>query len=224
MDGVIVAATVVIALSALASLWLNWRLTEDNRALRKAGTEPEIVAYLGLDPTIPSLINLVLENVGQGPACDVEFFVDAEPEDFSERDVRLVMARSRQRVGLLPQGQRIERMMAPGWDLMSEDNPLPPFRVELSYANLRGTRFGPVVSDDLDVSQFEGALAGTPPDERVADAVEKIEKHLEHFGSGFKRLHVETITAEERRKQDEERRARWDQQVEAVEAAQDEAS
>ena len=44
MDWVIVAATVVIAISACASLWLNWRLSEDNRALRKAETEPEVVA------------------------------------------------------------------------------------------------------------------------------------------------------------------------------------
>ena len=49
MDWVIVAATVTIACSALASLWLTWRLSQDNRALRRAGTEPEVVAYLGLD-------------------------------------------------------------------------------------------------------------------------------------------------------------------------------
>ena len=55
MDWVIVAATVVIAFSALASLWLNWRLTQDNRALRKAGSEPEVVAYLGLDERYPSV-------------------------------------------------------------------------------------------------------------------------------------------------------------------------
>ena len=224
MDWVIVAATVVIAVSALASLGVTWRLSEDNRALRKAGTEPEVVAYLGLDPTAPSLINLVLENVGQGPACDVEFFVDAEPEDFSERGVRFVTARSRQRVGLLPQGQRIERMMAPGWDLMKEDNPLPPFRVELTYANLRGTRFGPLVSEHLDVSQFEGALADRPPDERVADAVEKIEKHLGHFGSGFKRLRVETITTADRQKRDAQRRAQWDREAAAVDEEEDETS
>ena len=223
MDWVIVAATVVIAVSALASLGVTWRLSEDNRALRKAGTEPEVVAYLGLDPTAPSLINLVLENVGQGPACDVEFFVDADPDEFSERGVRLVTARNTQRVGLLPQGQHIERMMAPGWDLMSEDNPLPPFRVELSYANLRGTRVGPVVSADLDVSQFEGALAGNPPDERVADALEKIEKHLDHFSTGFNRLHVETITTAEQQAADEEHRARRKERS-AAKAEEEEAS
>ena len=224
MDWEIVAATVVIAHSALASLGVTWRLSEDNRALRKAGTEPEVVAYLDLDRTAPSLINLVLEYVGQGPACDVEFFVDAEPEDFSERGVRFVTARSNQSVGLLPQGQRIDRMLAPGWDLMSEVNPLPPFRVELSYANLRGTRIGPLVYDDLDVSQFEGALAGKPPDERVADAVEKIEKHLGHFGSDFKRLRLETITTAERQKRDAERRAQRDREAAAAEGAEEEAS
>lgn len=213
MDWVIFAATIVIAIaavlsagSAVTSVVLTRRLSEDNRALRKAGTEPEVVAYLALDPVSPSVINLVLENVGQGPACDVDFFVDANPEDFSEHSVRFVAARSRQSITLLPQGQRIERMMGPGWDLMKEEEPLPPFWVEVSYENLRGVR-GEPQSYKLDVSEFGGSLADWPADERTAQSLEKIERHLDHFASGLNRLHVETITTAERQTADEELRA-----------------
>ncbi|MDE2669688.1 MAG: hypothetical protein OXI51_08535 [Chloroflexota bacterium] len=177
MDWVIVAATVVIAFSAAVSLGVTWRLSQDSRALRKAGTEPEVVAYLALDATSPSVINLVLENVGQGPACDVDFFVDADAEDFSEHSVRFVTARSRQAIALLPQGQRIERMMGPGWDLMKEEDPLPPFWVEVSYENLRGVR-SESQPFKLDVSEFGGSLAGWPADERSAESLERIERHL----------------------------------------------
>ena len=210
MDWVIVAATVVIACSALASLWLTWRLSQDNRALRRAGTEPEVVAYLGLDPRSGFLVNLVLENVGQGPACDVEFFVDADPKDFADHKVMYVTAGTTRKVkSLLPQAERVERLIGVGNRLFSEDEEarLQPFRVEVSYSNLRGVPIGPR-KYVLDIAELGGAVQSAPTEERLADSLEKIERHLGHFSTGFQRLRVETITTAERRAEEEERRAR----------------
>ena len=87
MDWVIVAATVVIAVSSIASFFVTWRLSQDSRVLRTAGTEPRLVAYLG--PGRDSqMLNLVLENVGQGPARDVAYFVEADSQDFATHNVR----------------------------------------------------------------------------------------------------------------------------------------
>ena len=211
MDWVIVAATVVIACSAVVSAWLTWRLSRDNRTLLKAGTEPEVVAYLGLDERYPSVVNLVLENIGQGPACDVEFFVDADPADFADHEVSHVTAGSRRKISsLLPQGGRIERRMAAGFQLLKEEEnaTLRPFRVEVSYSDLRGARAGPR-GYMLDVSDFGGALSSRPADERTAESLEEIKKHLGHFASGFSRLHVQTTTAAEQEAALEERRARF---------------
>ena len=226
MDWVIVAATVVIAISALASLALNWRLTQDNRALRKAGTEPEVVAYLGLDARSGFLVNLVLENVGQGPACDVEYLVDADPQVFGDHQVISVVAGTTRKIAsLLPQGERRERVLGVGNVLYSEreEDRLPPFPVRVSYSNLRG---GVVEPKEyvLDIAELGGARQTEPGEERLADSVEKIEKHLGHFASGFKRLHVETITTADRQERDAERRAHWDQQAAAAEASEEEAS
>ena len=160
MDWVIVAATVTIACSALASLWLTWRLSQDNRALRRAGTEPEVVAYLGLDQSSGFLVNLVLENVGQGPACDVEFFVDADPKDFADHGVMYVTAGTTRKVrSLLPQAERVERLMGVGNRLFGEDEEarLQPFRVEVSYSNLRGVPIGPR-EYVLDIAELGGAV------------------------------------------------------------------
>ena len=214
MDWVIVAATVVIACSAVASLWITWRLSEDNRALRRAGTGTEVVAYLGLDQQSGFLVNLVLENVGQGPACDVEYFVEADPQDFAVHKVKSVPARTTRKIrSLLPQGERVERFMGVGNRLYSEDEEarLRPFLVRMSYSNLQGMHIGPK-EYPLDVAELGGALMNSPAEERMADSVKKIEQHLGHFSSGFKRLRVETITTAERRAEDEEWRARWEEE------------
>ena len=44
-DGLLIAvATVVIAASALLTFFLTWALVRENKLLRKAETEPEVVA------------------------------------------------------------------------------------------------------------------------------------------------------------------------------------
>ncbi len=226
MDWVIVAATVVIACSAVVSAWLTWRLTRDNRTLLKAGTEPEVVAYaapLGRDNAV---FHLVLENVGQGPGRDVEFFVDASPNDFAGFNLRdLVPGRRRKVRSLLPQGGKVEVMMGVHHELFKNkgQDVLPPFYVEVNYANLRGLP-SPSRRHRIDVSEFSGPHLVGAPDVEAADSLKKIEKNLEHFANGFKRLHVEMITTAEREAQEEEFRARWEQEAAAAEVAKEEAS
>ncbi|MCY3507177.1 MAG: hypothetical protein OXH41_13540 [Chloroflexi bacterium] len=210
MDWVIVAATVVIALSALASLWLNWRLSQDNRALRKAGTEPEVVAYLGVEHHAAYLVYLVLENVGQGPACDVGYFVDAAPDDFAKHNVRKLPARTHRTVAsLLPQGGRTQLFMGDTYSLLGsrEESGLEPFKVRVCYSNLRG------ISADskeflLDVSELGDLAEVVPAEERIASSLKKIQEQLGQLARGSARLHVETITTDEREARNQELRAR----------------
>ena len=190
----------VIAISASVSAWLTWRLSKDNRALLKAGTDPVVVAYLARTGRYGAFFQLVLENIGQGPAQDVEIFVDASPPDFAGFNLREIAPGTRRKVrSLLPQGERVELMMAVQQELFKDkgENVLPPFDVAVTYTNLRG-----VTSTGqrhlIDVSEFSGSSSFSSPEEETANAVKKIERHLEGIASGFKRLHVETITTADR--------------------------
>lgn len=208
----IVGATVVIAVSAVASFWVTWRLSRDSRALREAGTEPEVVAYLAPDRRSAAFLNLVLENVGQGPACEVEFFVDADPDDFAKHEVQYVAARvTRQVSSLLPHGGRVERMLGVDHRLYGKDEEsrLRPFRVQVCYSNLRGARTGPK-EYVLDIAEFGGSVEIESAERRIADSLEKIERYLRDVSGGHKRLKVETITNAERKAAD---RARVTRQV-----------
>ena len=81
-------ATVVIAFSAVFTAIVTRMLARENRLLRKAGTEPKVVAYLTpeLGRHVP-LINLNVANIGQGPAQNVVYSIDAEENDFEEYNV-----------------------------------------------------------------------------------------------------------------------------------------
>ena len=186
-NSTIVAATIVMAVAAGLSVvltgvsaWLTWRLSQDNRALRRAGTEPEVVAYLGVERSSAYLVYLVLENVGQGPACDVEYFVDADPQDFASHNVAKVTARTQRKVtSLLPQGGKSQRFMGGSTTLLGSDptERLRPFSVTVTYSNLRGTEAEPT-EYPLDIAELGDLVEVVPPDERLAKSVEKIQKQL----------------------------------------------
>ena len=76
--------------------------------MREAGTEPEVVAYLNLDPHRANCVNFVLANVGQGPARDVGFTFQAAEGDFENHSVRMRNSSDRTLTTMLPQGERIE--------------------------------------------------------------------------------------------------------------------
>ena len=168
-----VISTIVIAISAMITVFLTWRLTRDNRNLAKVGTEPEVVAYLASDPFQP-YTNFVIANVGRGPAKNVEFEFDLEESHYN----RIVLKNEPDRKphGFLLQEEKREirfgdrRLFGDGGD--REKNALRPFQVAVKWQDLRGRKF-----DDtyiLDVRQF----LGIPPTSSLFDPLLKIANSL----------------------------------------------
>ncbi len=132
-------ATVVIASFAGITVWLTRALAEENRLMRKADTEPKVVAYLAADAQRPHAINFVLANVGRGPARNVEFTIEGDMGDFKSHDVSSSFTSHSGGRGtdMLPQGERIQSFFGSGPALLS-----PPalrcFDVSITYEDLSG--------------------------------------------------------------------------------------
>ena len=198
MDWVTVAATIVIALAAVTSAWITWRLSQDNRALRQAGTEPSIVAYLRMGPR-HGLPEFVVANVGEGPALNVTIKFVVEAAEFARKDVEQQANIDQAIATVLPQGEKHVRFFA-GLEVFG-DSPLKPFEVSVRSENLRGT----VMEDSfqLDVSHFMGyATIRTMTEHDIAKTLESMHREIGHMTTGFRRLHVETITTAEQQEKD----------------------
>ena len=132
-------ATVVIASFAGITVWLTRTLAEENRLMRKAGTEPKVVAYLATDSRRPHAVNFVLANVGRGPASNVEFAIEGDMSDFAAHDVSSSFTSHAGGRGtdMLPQGECIQSFFGIGPALLS-----PPalrcFEVSITYEDLSG--------------------------------------------------------------------------------------
>ena len=198
IDWINAGSTVAIALAAVVSAILSYHLFKENRLLRKAGTEPEVVAYLTMDARNIGAINFVLANIGQGPARNVEFTLHTENDDFERHDILLGNEAGRKAVSVLPQGGRIESFFGMGYLLLNEPK-LRPFRVSVEFENIHGKVSK--TTQVLDVSQFIGlSTLGKKPEVEIASSLKKIETVLRHASTGFRRLKVETLTRNEARK------------------------
>ena len=207
-EQVILIATVVIALaaivsagSAVAAVVLTRRLAEDNRVLRKAGTEPEVVAYLQIGPR-RGLLNFVLANVGQGPARHVEVSFLADTADFASHEVVPQPNQYQKVATVLPQGDRHEMFF--GGAIAAFRKPrLQPFKASVRFMDIRDREVENTF--DLDLSPFESSRYVTIKTEHdIALALEELNKRLRSVIGVGPRLQVETITAQEQERRDQE--------------------
>jgi hypothetical protein len=196
-DAVTALFTVVLAFSTIVLAFLTGMLAVETRRLRRASTEPELVAYLLPDRRHKTIVNFEIANIGQGAAKDIRFRFIADPDDFTRHEVRLAAEDKARRIAVLPQNERLSTLFAQGFELF-KDTPLKPFTVAVRHrASKKEELF------HLDVSDFKGLVTvGVPADHEMAEALKKIERTLDSWSSGFKRLKVETSTPAE----EEERR------------------
>ena len=205
-NAVIALASTVSAFAAMILMVVTiiyarytWQLTVENCLLRKAGTDPQVVAYATINPRVYGAIDFVIANIGKGAARNVSYKVAAGGNDLKTKNVRLPLTGIT--FAFLPQDEQISTSMGMGWDLLAEP-PLAPFEIDVEYEDMSGNQ--QIGQFRIDVAQFEGLhRLGTPPEEDIANAVKKIADIID--GWAQRRLQVETISTSERKKQDEQR-------------------
>lgn len=136
-------ATILSGFSTVVIAILTVFLWRENRLLRKAGSEPSLVAFFEPHPDGTGGLNISIANVGTGPARNIYFQFLGEPEHFARYNLILDCTKKRGPITLIPQGDKISILFAIGFQLFkpknSESNePMPPFSVRLEWTSLNG--------------------------------------------------------------------------------------
>jgi hypothetical protein len=195
------AAVVLMATTIVYAIY-TWQLTIENRLLRKAGTDPQVVACATINPRVFAAIDFVIKNVGRGAARNISYKIVSGGEQLKGRDVRLLPEGVC--FAFLPQDDQLSASMGMGWDLLKEPA-IKPFEVVVNYEDMEGNKCSGRFR--IDVGQFEGlGRLGAPPGEQMADALGKIASAIEGWAS--RRLQVETMSVTERKEHDEQTR-KW---------------
>jgi hypothetical protein len=196
-------ATVVLTATTMVYAWLTAILAKENKLLREAGTEPEIVAYLSPHPRFTGGLVFILANIGRGPALNILFRVTAGGDDFAAHKVRLQAPSIP--LTVIPQGDSYQSFFGMGWEAFAEPR-LQAFTVEVKYKDLKQREHVRVYI--LDVGQFEGRITiGDEPEEEIATALKKIAEEMQKWTRS--NLPVETELRSDRQKRDREQFAKF---------------
>ncbi len=169
-------STLFIAAGTTVSAILTRALIRENRLLRKADSEPRVVAYLAHHPHHWDLIRFVLSNVGRGAARNVSFRFLTNEADFESHGVSVRNTPDRRPLGFLPQGEAYAVLFGASHRLFGKPR-LRPFHVAVSYQDLDGKPRSEKFL--LDAGQFEGFRSlGTPPEQDMAESLKQIASHL----------------------------------------------
>jgi hypothetical protein len=105
--------------------------------LRKAGTEPEVVAYLLPDERHIHILNLVVTNVGRGEARNVELEFVGDLESLRKSGALMLAKSTRFILPWLPQDERFVQIFGNALDFFNGE-PIPEFRLNAHFENSAG--------------------------------------------------------------------------------------
>ncbi|WP_188637106.1 hypothetical protein [Halopseudomonas pertucinogena] len=176
-------ATVLSGFSTVVIAGLTLFLWRENRAMRKAGSEPRLIAYYEPHPDGTGGLNIAIANVGTGPARNVCFQFLGSPEDFSRYNLQLDCTLRRGPISMIPQGEKLSLFFAVGHQLFKskagEEKPIPPFNIKLEWSTLQSSRKISSIFP-LDVSPYAGlpGFVNKPPLIKIVDSLDEVGKQI----------------------------------------------
>jgi len=191
----------VVALSTVVYAILTQRLVNETRIMRRSQTNPEVSVSLSHNEISISFIDLLVENIGMGPAYDIKFKVI--------KDFELLKGRKLTEVGFVKNGIRY---MAPRQNLRLYlasfiENPkeLEEKEIELIVSYKNGLEENFERKFVLSFSQYASFFQlGSPPLHKIANNLEKIRNDFHSIIDGFKRIKVNIYDSEDREIEEEE--------------------
>lgn len=197
-SGVVAIATVVYAI-------LTRALVVETKRMREVQTEPKLSIHLEPRQDWINLIDLVIQNIGGGPAYNLKFEITPDFE-YSKDEFLSGLGYMRGFKYLAPD-QRLQFFLTS----MIEDfkkKVETPLTIKVTYENGVGVKFADTFT--LDFSEFVGIMQlGNPPLQKIAQSLEKVESHIDKLTRGWEKLKVVHYTPEDLQKENEERLARY---------------
>lgn len=206
VDPLAVSALVVSVLGVVGTAIYN-ALTRsmllETRQMRRAATEPDVIAYLEQVPSAPELFNIAVQNVGQGVAYAVKVHV-VEDWDISPGWKLSTFGLATRGVHLLAPGQTVRAYVGNGIEIFDDkrQGERKHFTVRIEFSAAHST--APVNQEvKLDFRAFEGMLiAGEPPEVRAANAMKLLAETFTKVAS-FPYLRVDIRTSRDREREEQ---------------------
>jgi len=188
----------LVTFATLAYAILTWRLVSETKKMRKVQTEPKISIFMQPKEESINIIDLIIQNIGLGPAYNLEFKIDP---DFEYLKGEFLSERGflKRGIGYLAPSEKIICFLT----LLSfnyKEKIKTSIRINVNYKNAIGINYHDTF--EIDFSELSGLeRIGTPPLHKIAENISKIQNDLGRICSGFNRIKVIAYTKEDEKQE-----------------------
>ena len=200
--------TAVVTISTVAYAILTRSLVSETKKMREVQTEPRIEIILKpLDSAI-NIVRLNVRNIGLGPAKNVKFTSNVSSGgEGAEKLLGEFNKANFLKTGLKYFGPGHE--LHSGYTQITKDFDAKVASVliyGLEYESITGKKYSDQIT--IDLSELKGMnQLGKPNLYAITQSIEAIQKDFSHVLSGFKKIHADVYTSEDRDREAAEERA-----------------
>ncbi len=183
--------TFALAVATGVYAFLTWRMVRETKRLREIQSEPNISIYFKSKEEYIGLIDLIIRNIGQGPAFNIKFTVSP---DFKYTDQKNISELNLFKNGVhhLAPGQQIVFFLN-SLVVMIDKKLCMNFDVAANYENAVRKKYQNTYN--IDLSEIVGLRrVGEPPLRKISDHLEKMKEAMEKMISYYPQLKVITYT------------------------------
>lgn len=197
--------TGIVTLSTVIYALLTYSLVQETRRMRRAQTEPKVAVYFESRPEWVNSLDIVVKNIGLGPAYNVRFDLSpASDTGVSEKVIKELKEKNFLCKGLGYISPNIEiRSYFTNMVADFDEKVKTMIDVKVTYADAANITYSELYR--LDFSELKGLRRlGEPPLYKMANSIKKIEEDINKLSTGWNRLKTDVYLSEDREK--EERR------------------
>jgi len=184
----------VVAIATIVYAILTWKLVSETRKMREAQTEPKISVTIQPIEEWTNLIDMVIQNIGLGPAYDIKFEINPDFE-YMKGKFLSELGFMKNGIKYLAPNQKLQFFLTNMIENF-EEKIKKPFEIRVTYQNSIGKTYEDVYM--IDFSQLIGLIRlGKPPLYKIAKNVEEIKKDIHNLSTGFHKIKVIRYTKED---------------------------
>ena len=174
--------TAVLVLTTVFYALVTYWLFRETRLARLSTETPEVVAYLRPHARHISALTAHIENIGLGPAYDVQVFFEFSEGDAKKYQLQHLPPKPRHLTNVMPARSRLETNIGTYYELVEKDGEISPFKIHIHYNDNRRRKHRFV--ETFSPRTFEWlSVLGKPVAEEIAEGLHQAAKSLNQIAS-----------------------------------------